>query len=121
MDKDEVLERLQVDGQTLQQVQVEASFSQPNAGMCQNMLSWARSCTGGWAGVERGWLAGGYMAGCNQGGSGAVRAGQGGSCGGGLRPKPVHEQHARPVLGPYCQSCAARPPAAKPLSCAPPA
>ncbi|PSC72701.1 tRNA (uracil-5-)-methyltransferase [Micractinium conductrix] len=47
MDKDEVLERLQVDGQTLQQVQVEASFSQPNAGMCQNMLSWARSCTEG--------------------------------------------------------------------------
>lgn len=36
----------QVDELRLKQVQVEASFSQPNAGMCQNMLSWARSVTG---------------------------------------------------------------------------
>ena len=28
-------------------MQVEASFSQPNAGMCCNMLSWARGVTTG--------------------------------------------------------------------------
>lgn len=47
VDKDEVEEVLQVDGQQLRYIQVEASFSQPNAGMCQNMLSWARSVTVG--------------------------------------------------------------------------
>jgi tRNA (uracil-5-)-methyltransferase len=46
LDADEVEEVLSVDGQRLQQVQVEASFSQPNGGMCQHMLSWARSATG---------------------------------------------------------------------------
>lgn len=37
---------LQVDDLRLKQLQIEASFSQPNGGMCQNMLSWARSVTG---------------------------------------------------------------------------
>lgn len=51
VDADEVQEVLSVDGQQLKQVQVEASFSQPNGGMCQHMLSWARSATGGRAAV----------------------------------------------------------------------
>lgn len=59
VDADEVQEELQVDDLRLQQVQVEASFSQPNGGMCQNMLSWARSCTGadmrGRAGAPPAW------------------------------------------------------------------
>lgn len=46
VDADEVQELLQVDELQLKQIQVEASFSQPNGGMCQNMLSWARSATG---------------------------------------------------------------------------
>lgn len=47
LDADEVLEQLTVEGGLyLQQVQVEAAFSQPNGGMCQHMLGWARSATG---------------------------------------------------------------------------
>jgi tRNA (uracil-5-)-methyltransferase len=53
VDQDEVLEVLSVDGRQLQQVQVEASFSQPNGGMCQHMLSWARSATGESRGLQR--------------------------------------------------------------------
>ncbi|GAB4817016.1 hypothetical protein N2152v2_004062 [Parachlorella kessleri] len=43
--KDEVQECLEVDGQQLKYIQVEGSFSQPNAGICRSMLSWARSVT----------------------------------------------------------------------------
>ncbi len=57
VEKDEVLEELAVDELRLKQVQVEASFSQPNGGMCQNMLSWARSVTGGRAGWDSIWPA----------------------------------------------------------------
>ncbi|KAL4443688.1 hypothetical protein ABPG75_011425 [Micractinium tetrahymenae] len=52
VEKDEVLEELAVDEVRLRQVQVEASFSQPNGGMCQHMLSWARSVTAGSSGSD---------------------------------------------------------------------
>ena len=51
---DEVEEALTVAGVEgqLRYVQVEASFSQPNAGTCQNMLSWARAVTAGSAAFD---------------------------------------------------------------------
>lgn len=42
LDQDFVVENLQVDGQNFIYQQVENSFTQPNAKMAQNMLSWAR-------------------------------------------------------------------------------
>lgn len=46
LDKDEVEECLAIDGgQTLNYIQVEGAFSQPNGRVCQHMLSWARSVT----------------------------------------------------------------------------
>lgn len=44
--RDHVWERLEVDGRTLHYQQVENSFTQPNAHICQTMLSWAREVTG---------------------------------------------------------------------------
>lgn len=45
--RDHVWERLNVDGRTLHYQQVENSFTQPNAHICQKMLSWAREVTAG--------------------------------------------------------------------------
>lgn len=47
VDRDYVLEQLSVAGQTLTYMQVENSFTQPNAEMNQNMLSWALDVTSG--------------------------------------------------------------------------
>lgn len=45
--RDHVWERLQVDGRTLHYQQVENSFTQPNAHICQAMLGWASDVTAG--------------------------------------------------------------------------
>jgi len=45
LDKDYVVESLEVDGQTLIYQQVENSFTQPNAAVSVNMLEWAIDCT----------------------------------------------------------------------------
>lgn len=45
--RDHVWERLTVDGRTLHYQQVENSFTQPNAHICQTMLSWAKEVTAG--------------------------------------------------------------------------
>lgn len=42
LDKDYVVETLQVDGKSFTYQQVENSFTQPNAGVAQKMLHWAR-------------------------------------------------------------------------------
>ncbi|MDM7482301.1 MAG: tRNA (uridine(54)-C5)-methyltransferase TrmA [Halomonas sp.] len=47
LSRDHVWERLEVDGRTLHYQQVENSFTQPNAHICQTMLSWAREVTAG--------------------------------------------------------------------------
>lgn len=47
LDREFVFERLTVDGQTLTYKQVENSFTQPNACICESMLSWAREATQG--------------------------------------------------------------------------
>lgn len=44
-DRDFVIERLNVDGSELIYKQVEASFTQPNADVCEKMLSWANRHT----------------------------------------------------------------------------
>lgn len=43
--RDHVWERLHVDGKALDYQQVENSFTQPNAQVCQKMLGWARDVT----------------------------------------------------------------------------
>jgi len=45
LDKDYVVESLEVDGQTLIYQQVENSFTQPNAAISIKMLEWAIDCT----------------------------------------------------------------------------
>jgi tRNA (uracil-5-)-methyltransferase len=45
LERDYVIERLQVAGRELQYMQVENSFTQPNAGMNQQMLEWALDVT----------------------------------------------------------------------------
>ena len=45
--RDHVWERLTVDGRTLHYQQVENSFTQPNAHICQTMLGWAKEATQG--------------------------------------------------------------------------
>ncbi|WP_148254363.1 tRNA (uridine(54)-C5)-methyltransferase TrmA [Aidingimonas lacisalsi] len=45
--RDHVWERLTVDGHDFVYQQVENSFTQPNAAICQSMLSWARDVTRG--------------------------------------------------------------------------
>ncbi|RUR33548.1 tRNA (uridine(54)-C5)-methyltransferase TrmA [Vreelandella nanhaiensis] len=45
--RDHVWEQLTVDGKTLDYQQVENSFTQPNAHICQKMLGWAREVTAG--------------------------------------------------------------------------
>lgn len=44
LDKDFVTETLCVNDETFHYQQVEASFTQPNAKICEDMLSWATSC-----------------------------------------------------------------------------
>ncbi|KAL6764932.1 uracil-5--methyltransferase-domain-containing protein [Haematococcus lacustris] len=45
LDRDWVVERLQVNDKEYAYRQVEGSFSQPNAGVCQHMLAWAQKVT----------------------------------------------------------------------------
>ncbi len=45
LDKDYVVESLEVDGQTLIYQQIENSFTQPNAAISISMLEWAIDCT----------------------------------------------------------------------------
>lgn len=45
VDLDYVIEELQVDGRKLIYQQIENSFTQPNAKICENMLDWAVDCT----------------------------------------------------------------------------
>ncbi|MDN3639712.1 tRNA (uridine(54)-C5)-methyltransferase TrmA [Simiduia curdlanivorans] len=45
LDRDFVIEKLQVDGSELIYKQVEGSFTQPNAHVCEKMLSWANKHT----------------------------------------------------------------------------
>lgn len=45
--RDFVVEKMEVGGAERQYRQVEASFSQPNGGMCQHMLNWALDATRG--------------------------------------------------------------------------
>lgn len=41
LDRDFVIERMDVEGREYTQKQVEGCFSQPNGVMCQKMVSWA--------------------------------------------------------------------------------
>ena len=45
IERDHVVERLEVAGRTLSYMQVENSFTQPNAVMARQMLAWAEDCT----------------------------------------------------------------------------
>ncbi|KAK9820011.1 hypothetical protein WJX72_005083 [[Myrmecia] bisecta] len=45
LDCSHVVERLTVDGRQFVYKQIEGAFSQPNAGVCQHMLAWARDVT----------------------------------------------------------------------------
>lgn len=45
LDRDFVVEKLTVDGKQYTYKQVENSFTQPNAKVCQDMLSWAKNAT----------------------------------------------------------------------------
>jgi tRNA (uracil-5-)-methyltransferase len=45
LDYDYVIEELQVDGEKLFYQQIENSFTQPNAKVCEKMLQWAIDCT----------------------------------------------------------------------------
>lgn len=47
LDADQVVEALDIDGNTLKYVQIVGSFSQPNAGVCTHMLTWAKNVTTG--------------------------------------------------------------------------
>lgn len=47
LDADEVEEELELDGRRLRYVQVEASFSQPNAAIAAQMLGWAHGVAAG--------------------------------------------------------------------------
>ncbi len=50
VERDHVIERMQVLGREYFYQQVEASFTQPNAGVCQSMLSWAVENSRGFGG-----------------------------------------------------------------------
>lgn len=47
LEQDYVIEQLQVDGQTFTYQQIENSFTQPNAGVAEKMLHWARKVSQG--------------------------------------------------------------------------
>ena len=44
LERDYVIEKLEIDGRTYQYKQVEGSFTQPNGDICRSMIQWARSC-----------------------------------------------------------------------------
>lgn len=44
LDRDYVIEKMEIDGRTYQYKQVEGSFTQPNGDICRSMIHWARSC-----------------------------------------------------------------------------
>ena len=44
LDRDYVIERLDIDGKSYQYKQVEGSFTQPNGEICRSMIQWAKSC-----------------------------------------------------------------------------
>lgn len=50
VERDHVIERMQVLGRDYFYQQVEASFTQPNAGVCESMLSWAVNNSKGFGG-----------------------------------------------------------------------
>lgn len=45
LNRDYVLEQLEVDGEQLTYKQIEGGFTQPNAGICEKMLNWAKTHT----------------------------------------------------------------------------
>jgi len=47
LDRDHVIEELNVDGRTLKYKQIEGGFTQPNGRINEKMLSWARDCVDG--------------------------------------------------------------------------
>jgi len=47
LDRDHVIEQLEVDGKFIKYKQIEGGFTQPNGKMNQQMLSWARNCISG--------------------------------------------------------------------------
>ena len=47
LERAHVLENIIVAGKALEYMQVEGAFSQPNGGMCQQMLNWAHKVTEG--------------------------------------------------------------------------
>jgi len=47
LDQDHVIETLNIDGKALKYKQIEGGFTQPNGGMNQHMLTWARDCVEG--------------------------------------------------------------------------
>ncbi|WP_160153580.1 tRNA (uridine(54)-C5)-methyltransferase TrmA [Microbulbifer sp. ALW1] len=44
LDRDYVIEKLEIDGKSYQYKQVEGSFTQPNGDICRSMIQWAKSC-----------------------------------------------------------------------------
>lgn len=45
LERDHIIETLTIDNKQYRYEQVESSFTQPNAGICEKMVSWAMSCT----------------------------------------------------------------------------
>lgn len=50
LDKDYIIERLDVAGKAYEYQQIESSFTQPNAKICEKMLSWAVAKSAQWGG-----------------------------------------------------------------------
>ncbi|MCA0901008.1 tRNA (uridine(54)-C5)-methyltransferase TrmA [Microbulbifer agarilyticus] len=44
LERDYVIEKLDIDGREYQYKQVEGSFTQPNGEICRSMIGWAKSC-----------------------------------------------------------------------------
>ncbi|WP_299592487.1 tRNA (uridine(54)-C5)-methyltransferase TrmA [uncultured Microbulbifer sp.] len=44
LERDYVIEQMDIDGRTYQYKQVEGSFTQPNGEICRSMIHWARGC-----------------------------------------------------------------------------
>ena len=44
LDRDYVIEKLDINGRVYQYKQVEGSFTQPNGHICRSMIQWAKSC-----------------------------------------------------------------------------
>lgn len=44
LDRDYVIEKLDINGREYQYKQVEGSFTQPNGNICRSMIEWAKSC-----------------------------------------------------------------------------